>query len=165
MSWKLPDGKVISNPKDVVIGDTQYSSQIFRNWSKSELNAIGIHPFREIKYDQIWFRTTGSTDTVEDGEVVRTHSITEKYTEDSAKDKQTDKVRAQYISENRRARELEDFYDAVSDNVTKKLWSDYITALKNGAKDLKDLVNAAGSYDAIIHFEFSWTPAPDAGII
>ena len=58
--------------------------------------------------------------------------------------------------------EQEDFYDAVGDSDTKKLWSDYVTALKNDAKGLKDAVNAAGTYDAIVNFEFQWTEAPDA---
>ena len=63
-----------------------------------------------------------------------------------------------------RAVSLEDFYDAVGDSDAKKLWSDYITALKNNAKGFKDTVRAMGSYDAIINSEFIWALAPDAPI-
>ena len=164
MAWKLPNGKVTRVPKGVQIGDVKYPASIFRRWSKNELNAIGIYPFREERVPQ-WYRTTGSTDNVVDGEVVRTHTTTKQYTNDKAKEMQVDKVKAIYISENRRALELEDFYDAVGDTVTKKLWSDYVTALKNNAKTLKDQVNAAGTYDQIINLEFTWTEAPDYGSI
>ena len=164
MSWKLPNGKVTRVPKGVQIGDVKYPASIFRRWSKDELNAIGIYPFREEKVPQ-WYRSTGSTDDIVDGEVVRTHTTTEQYTNEVAKEMQVDKVKAIYISENRRALELEDFYDAVGDTVTKKLWSDYVTALKNNAKTLKDQVNAAGTYDQIINLEFTWTEAPDYGSI
>ena len=163
--WKLPNGKVTRVPKGIQIGDTNYPASIFRRWSKEELNAVGIYPFREVKFDQKWYKSTGSTDEVVNGEVVRTHTTTERYTDDEAKDKQTFKVRDAYVSEKRRAVELEDFYDAVGDSVTKKLWSDYITALKNDAKTLKDQVNAAGTYDQIINLEFTWTEAPDYGSI
>jgi len=44
------------------------------------------------------------------------------------------------------------------------IWGTYITDLKNDAKDLKDAVNAAGTYDQIINFDFTWTTPPDATI-
>lgn len=160
MAWKLPNGKVTRVPKGVQIGDVKYPASIFRRWSKDELNAIGIYPFREEKVPQ-WYRSTGSTDDIVDGEVVRTHTTTEQYTNEVAKEMQVDKVKNSYISSNRRALEQEDFYDAIRDNVTKKLWSDYVIALKQDAKDLKDLVNAAGTYDDIRDLKFEWSDAPD----
>jgi len=161
--WKLPNGKVTRVPKGIQIEDVKYPASIFRRWSKEELNKLGIYPFREEKYDQIWLRTTGSSEVVVDGEVVRTHTTKKRYTNDEAKERQVDKVKASYIVEKSRATALEDFYDAVGDNSTKKLWSDYVTALKNDAKTLKDAVNNAGTYDAIIKLNFQWTEAPDHG--
>ena len=165
MAWKLPDGKTISTPKGVVIDDVQYSADIFYRWSKQELAAIGIKPFREERYDSKWYKSTGSEETEVNGEIVKSHTVTEKLTEEDAKVIQVDVVKAQYISGKRRATEQEDFYDAVGDNVTKKVWSDYIKALKNDANTLKDAVNAAGTYDEIKDFKFEWTSAPDAIVI
>ena len=162
MAWKLPNGKTIQTPKDIVVDDTQYPSEIFRRWSKEELNAVGIFHFREVGFNKGWFTSTGSSEEEVDGEIVRTHTTKNRYLKEEAKDIQIDVMKSRYIAEKRRALEQEDFYDAVGDSDTKKLWSDYITALKNDAKGLKDAVNAAGTYDAIVNFEFQWTEAPDA---
>jgi len=164
MAWKLPDGKTINSPRDIIINDVQYPAQIFRQWSKAELNAIGIYPFREVRYDQKWYDSTGYSEVEIDGEIVRTHGTAEKLTNGEAKVLQIDTIKSIYISKKRRATELEDFYDAVGDNVTKNIWGTYITDLKNDAKDLKDAVNAAGTYDQIINFDFTWTTPPDATI-
>jgi hypothetical protein len=54
MAWKLPDGKVIQSPKAFTHDGLQYSAQIFRSWSKDELAAIGVKPFREVNFDRKW---------------------------------------------------------------------------------------------------------------
>jgi hypothetical protein len=161
MAWKLPDGKVINTPKAFTHDGLQYPAQIFRSWSKEELAAIGVKPYREVSYDQKWYKSTGFVEEEIDGEIVKTHTTTNKLTNSKAKEDQVSVVRGIYLSELPRAQILEDFYDAVGDSTTKKLWSDYITALKNDAKILKDEVDAAGTYDAIINLQFQWTPAPD----
>lgn len=163
--WKLPNGKVQRVPKGIRVGDVNYPASIFRRWSKEELNAIGIFPYREVKFDQTWFESTGSTEEEIDGEIVKTHTTTKKFTNAVAKERQTDKVRNEYISEWTRATSNADFYDAVGDSDGKKLWTDYLDALKTDAKTLKDAVDAAGTYDDIINLDFQWTEAPDAGSI
>ena len=165
MAWRLPDGKTISTPRGVVIGDVRYSADIFYRWSKQELAAIGIKPFREEQFDSKWYRSSGSSEATVDGEIVKTHTTVERYTNQEAQDNQLNVIRDRYIVEVRRANELADFYDASGDNVIKKVWSDYVIALKNDAKDLKDAVDAAGTYDAIINLNFQWTEAPDHGSI
>jgi hypothetical protein len=82
-----------------------------------------------------------------------------------AKDTQTTKVRNVYLNEAPRAQVMMDFYDAVGDSVTKKLWSDYLTALKTDAKTLKDLVQSTTGYENIKDLQFQWTTAPDAEVI
>jgi hypothetical protein len=150
--WKLPNGKVQRVPKGIQVEDTKYPASIFK-------------PYREERYDSKWYSSTGSTESEVDGEIVKTHTTKKRYTNEKAKDTQTSKVRDAYISEVRRANEMMDFYDAIGDNDTKKVWSDYVIALKNDAKTLKDEVDAAGSYGAIINFNFVWTEAPDHGSI
>jgi len=54
--WKLPDGKVLSNPRQVKIGDTNYPARIFSLWSTEELANIGIKQYSEQKFDRRYFR-------------------------------------------------------------------------------------------------------------
>jgi hypothetical protein len=162
--WKLPNGKVQRVPKGIQVGDVKYPASIFRRWSKEELATLGIKPYREVRYDQKWYVSTGSVEEEIDGDIVKTHTTVEKYTLEQAAESQTLQIRDQYVAEMTRAVSLADFYDAVGDSDTKKVWSDYITALKNDAKSLKDSVNNAGTYDAIINLQFQWTEAPDGSI-
>ena len=43
--------RVLAHPVPLVIGDTQYPKNIFTLWSKAELKAIGIMPYRELPVD------------------------------------------------------------------------------------------------------------------
>jgi hypothetical protein len=128
------------------------------------LNAIDVKPFREVAFDQKWYRSTGSTDVETDGEIVRTHTVVDKHDTTKAKSLQANIIRDSYIAERHRALGLADFYDAVGDNVNKQVWNDYVTELKNTAKTLKDAVDAAGNYDDIINFSFEWPTAPDSPV-
>jgi hypothetical protein len=161
MAWKLPDGNIINHPKSVEIDDVKYASDIFRRWSKEELNAIGILLFDEVGYDSVWYISTGFEDVEADGTITRTHTTANRFTDLVAKDNQTILIRSQYIANIGRAVNYGDFYDAVSDSDAKKLWTDWETALKNDAKTLKDQVDAAGSYDEIKNLNFAWTTPPD----
>jgi hypothetical protein len=162
--WKLPNGKVTRVPKGIQVGDVKYPASIFRRWSKEELATLGIKPYREVRYDQRWYKSVGSTEEEIDGMIVKTHTTVEKYTPEEATESQTLQIRDQYVAEMTRAVSLADFYDAVGDSDGKKLWTDYVDALKTDAKSLKDAVNNAGTYDAIINLQFQWTEAPDGSI-
>ena len=68
--WALiEDGsitKLINNPKGMVIGDTQYSRNIFSLWSKSELEAKGIYKVvfnNTKKKDEAYYINTNQTFT------------------------------------------------------------------------------------------------------
>lgn len=174
MAWRLPDGKTIQSPKAFTHDGVQHSAQIFLTWSTEELAAIGVQPFREEKYDTKWYKSLGYQDTAIDGEIVRTHTTIEKFDNAQAAEQKIDTIRKHYMSEMRRANEMADFYDAVGDSDTKKVWTDYASALKTDAKTIKDAVEAAGSYDEIIHFPpkdqdgnplFKWTQAPDTLVV
>ena len=162
--WKLPNGKTISSPKDITIDGVHYPMQIFRKWSKSELSTLGIKPFREEKFDSKWLRSTGTVDTEVDGEIVRTHTTGVRYTVDVAKEMLITGIRNMYIAEVNRSQGILDFYDAIADSVAKKLWSDYVTVLKNDAKLLKDTVNDTVTYEDVIGLRFEWSLAPDSNI-
>lgn len=72
----LPVKRVITSPGPITDANgTQHPRDIFRLWSREELAAVGWAPFRELSYDSENFRSTGVTDAVVGGEVVRTHTV------------------------------------------------------------------------------------------
>jgi hypothetical protein len=162
--WKLPDGK-ITRARSFTHEGVQYPEQIFSAWTLSELNALGIYPVNETLYNRLWYKSSGVTEEIVDGVLVRTHTVVPRLTIDEAKNQQTEKIKNSYITNINRADDQGNFYDAVGDSNSKKLWSDWATALKNDAKNLKDAVDAAGSYDEIKDLNFQWTPAPDEEVI
>lgn len=54
----------------------QYPRTIWKLWTTAELNALGYAPFTEKNFDQVNYRSTGTTDMYADGEVTRTHTTT-----------------------------------------------------------------------------------------
>ena len=67
--------KFFKGNKGLSIGDTQYPKQIFQ-WSKEELQAIGIYPVRidtTNKKDEAWYINTNITYAVDGDEVVGTY--------------------------------------------------------------------------------------------
>lgn len=163
MAWLLPNGKVINTPRPITVNDVLYPLTIFYRWSKEELAAIGIKPWREVRFDQKWYKSTGYSDEEVDGEIIRTHTLTEKHSVARAKEIRNARLREQYISFKTRAENNADFYDAVGDSDAKKVWTDYVTTLKNEAKTLKESVDNAGSYDDIVNLNINWTVIPDDG--
>jgi len=83
--WILNDGTIIRYPMPVRIGDTLHPSNIFKNWTKSELSSIGILPFREVLYNEIFYDTEGTHDNIINGELVRTYDLKERYSIEEAK--------------------------------------------------------------------------------
>jgi len=73
--WKLPDGKIISSPRAITIDGTQYPASIFESWTAAELGAINIYRFREEPYDVYFYRSSAYTDTLENSEIVRKHTL------------------------------------------------------------------------------------------
>jgi hypothetical protein len=78
--WALiEDGsitKLINNPKGMVIGDTQYSRNIFSLWSKSELEAKGIYKVvfnNTKKKDEEYYLNTNQSFAFADGTVTASY--------------------------------------------------------------------------------------------
>jgi hypothetical protein len=157
----LPSGKITNSPKPILINDVNYSKNIFTKWSIEKLAELGISPFREERFNSKWFRSAGTVDTMDEGgTMVRTHTLVPRHTIDAVKGEMDNQVRSRYIKLIQKATSYEDFYDAVGDSVNKKIWGDYCIDLKNDAKILRDIVDAAGTYEEIIGLKFSFTPAP-----
>jgi hypothetical protein len=159
--WIL-SGKIIASPRPILIGDVNYSRNIFKKWSIEKLAELGISPFREAGFNSQWFRSTGTIDTLDDnGTMVRSHTLVPLHDDNVAKTKRFNQIRSLYVKLKRKATEYEDFYDAIGDSVNKKVWGDYGTALKDDAKLLRDSVDAAETYEEIIYLQFVFTQSPE----
>ena len=78
--WALiEDGsitKTINNPKAMVIGDTQYSRNIFSLWSEAERNAIGVYTIvddNSNRKDQEYYTNTDVSYAFADGVVTASY--------------------------------------------------------------------------------------------
>jgi hypothetical protein len=159
----LASGKIIASPQPILIDGVNYSKNIFRKWTIERLLGLGIRHFQEERFDRRWFKSIGTTDTVQSDEaIIRTHILEPRYADDIARFEMINQVRSQYIALTQKAASHEDFYNVVGDSENKKIWGDYIIALKDDAKLLRDSVNDAGTYEEIINLRFSFTQSPGA---
>ena len=159
--WILQSGKIIAQPMPLLLNGVNHSKNIFLKWSIEELATLGISPFREEGFDNRRFRSTGATDTMQDGTMVRTHTLVDRYSVDDARPVMIDKLKSSYIALMNKAVSNESFYNAIGDSENKKVWSDYVIALKNDAKELRDMIDAVDTCGAILNLQFNFTPSPD----
>ena len=66
--------RVLAHPIPLVIGDTQYPKNIFTLWSKAELKAIGIMPYRELPVDTKYHYSGTVSYEIKDDEVVGSYA-------------------------------------------------------------------------------------------
>jgi hypothetical protein len=66
--------RVLAHPIPLVIGDTQYPKNIFTLWSKAELKAIGIMPYREAPVDTKYHYSGTVSYEIKDDEVVGSYA-------------------------------------------------------------------------------------------
>jgi hypothetical protein len=157
--WKLPNGKTISHPRDVLIGDTMYPAQIFRRWSKLELGMIGIFPFREERFDSQYYRSTGTTDVEIDGGIVRQHTTTKKYNGQQLRALFADKIKQNLRSLWKTSQEEHEyllmFEPSNQDDID--TWMQYKTDLINSAQTIKAAFLALTDYEEGITFIREYT--------
>lgn len=75
-TWALPIVRVIATAR--AVSDTlgvQHPASIFRLWPPAALAAIGFAPFREDRFDRARYTSGGSSDSLVEGEVVRSHAV------------------------------------------------------------------------------------------
>jgi hypothetical protein len=167
--WKLPDGKTIASPRSVTVGDTVYPADIFRRWSKIDLASIGIVPFREVTFDTQHYRSTGSEDVLTDGEIVRRHTTTKRFTNQELRVR----IKRQLKSTLRKSLsyaclEIGYLVEFEPDNQEDKdMWIEYISDLRFAANIIRSRVRELSSYDEAVMFMRSCLldiipPRPDA---
>uniref|UniRef100_A0A6M3IMB9 Uncharacterized protein n=1 Tax=viral metagenome TaxID=1070528 RepID=A0A6M3IMB9_9ZZZZ len=72
--WILPDSRVFSFPRDFILNGKSHKKNIFYN--QDTLSELGIKQFQEKKFDERYYRSSGSEDSENDrGVVVRTHTV------------------------------------------------------------------------------------------
>ena len=152
--WKLPNGKVISNPKGFTIGNVNYPMSVFRRWTKEELNAIGILPFREVSYDNQFYRSTGTTDTETDGEVLREHTLVRRFTNQELKAMfiKLMKTRLQVLWKHAKEEHeyLQTFDEGNSADI--QTWATYSNDLRAAVESIKTALADISSYEDGIEF-------------
>ena len=142
--------KVIRTPKSMTINGVQYPSAIFTRWSKAELAAIGIKPYREVGVNSKYCWQGEATTEIGD-EVVVTYASTDR---DVADLKNNMKALVKALAASKLAEtdwmviRAAEGGTAVSDEV-----SAYRAAVRNHSNDLETAINALADLAAVIAFD------------
>lgn len=152
--WKLPNGKVINRAKAITIGDVNYPAQIFHRWTKAELNAHGIYPYREVSYDRKFFRSTSTVEEEIDGEIVKSHTVVPRYTNQEVRNVFAKMIKTHLRSNWMFAKEEYEYLQEFEPNNTDDLavWVQYRSDLRQAATDIKAAFQALTSYEEAIAF-------------
>jgi len=153
--WKLPDGSIINRPKKVVINDQTYASSIFTSWNMTQLSGIGIQPFREVSYDDHHYRSTGYSDVDVAGEIVRTHTITERTTLSGLKSEKIAKIK----TEARSILNNTDWYvirESETSTVVPADVTTYRSSVRSMSEDIESTVNGFDEYADLANYNWTW---------
>lgn len=93
----IENGFVVNKPHGITISGVQFPRNIFTAWSKAELAAIGVLPYRENKIDTRYYNQGALTRAEVGGEVVGTHEALPKDV-DTLKAAMLDSVKSQVSS-------------------------------------------------------------------
>ena len=151
MAWIL-NGTIINTPTYVIINNTRYPQTIFKKWSHEELASLGIYAFRDDGYDKRYYTSTGHSDELVDGTMVRSHTTVKRYSNTELRQIITDtvnrKIKRLYMNAKSELEYLNEFDS--SDTTSATNWSDYIALLKSAREAIKSDIQDISSYtDAI----------------
>jgi hypothetical protein len=90
-------GFIVKSPRGLTIEGIQYPRNIFSLWSKTELAAIGIKPYREVAIDTRYYNAGAVVRVASSDEVVGTPASTDKSV-DTLKKAMRSSVRSQVAS-------------------------------------------------------------------
>lgn len=93
----IETGFVVNKPHGITVNDVQYPRNIFTAWSKAELAAIGVLPYRENKVDTRYYNQGALTRTEVGGEIIGTYEALPKDV-DTLKAAMLDSVKSQVSS-------------------------------------------------------------------
>lgn len=128
--WVIREsGRVIKYPTAVVLNGVHYPATIFTRWSREQLAAIGIYPFRDQQFNKDRYHATSPTDLLVEGVIYRTYVLLER------SDYLDNLKIAQYHGiKSAMDKELSEGFTAVVDGISYHMdaTEDHIQRLKNG---------------------------------
>jgi len=145
--WYVDGIGLIKTPRGITKDGVQHPRNIFTQWSKSELAAIGIKPASITAVDSRYYTTGELTWNTSGAEAVGTYATTAKSTA-SLKASMVQEVNA--IASGRLA--LSDWMsirEADGGTAVPTDWATYRTALRTTANDKETEINALADLDAI----------------
>jgi len=145
--WYVDGIGLIKTPRGITKDGVQHPRNIFTQWSKSDLAAIGIKPASITSVDQRYYSTGELTWNTSGAEAVGTYATTAKSTA-SLKASMVQEVNA--IASGRLA--LSDWMsirEADGGTAVPTAWATYRTALRTTANDKETEINALADLDAI----------------
>ncbi|MFQ5769717.1 MAG: hypothetical protein ACE5HX_04220 [bacterium] len=157
--WKLPNGNITSFPKPITINGTQYSKKIFTEWTTAELNAIGIYPFIEKRYDDKYYRSIKFKDVEKNGVITRTHTIVKRYTITQIKKQFRDEIRQVAHEYIKRYHSIQNYLKEFEPNNTTEIaeWDQWLADLKTAYQTIKTELAALTIYkDVIDYIQSGW---------
>ena len=145
--WYVDGIGLVKTPRGITKDGVQHPRNIFTQWSKSDLAAIGIKPASITSVDQRYYSTGELTWNTSGAEAVGTYATTAKSTA-SLKASMVQEVNA--IASGRLA--LSDWMsirEADGGTAVPTDWATYRTALRTTANDKETEINALADLDAI----------------
>ena len=144
--------RVLAHPIPLVIGDTQYPKNIFTLWSKAELKAIGIMPYRELTVDTKYHYSGTVSYEIKDDEVVGSYASQsdKEYAplKLSMLDRTKDKASSLLARDDWMAVRASEGGTAIPDNIKA-----YRVAVRKESNDKETAIKALGDLDAVKLYE------------
>jgi len=145
--WYVDGVGVIKTPRGITKDGVQHPRNIFTQWSKSDLAAIGIKPARITSVDQRYYDTGELTWDTSGAEAVGTYATTVRSTA-SLKSTMVSEVNA--IASGLLAQsDWMSIREADGGTAVPSAWATYRTALRTTANDKETEINALADLDAI----------------
>lgn len=145
--WYVDGVGPIKTPRGITKDGVQHPRNIFTQWSKSDLAAIGIKPARITSVDQRYYDTGELTWDTSGAEAVGTYATTARSTA-SLKSTMVSEVNA--IASGLLAQsDWMSIREADGGTAVPSAWATYRTALRTTANDKETEINALADLDAI----------------
>ena len=145
--WYVDGVGPIKTPRGITKDGVQHPRNIFTQWSKSDLAAIGIKPARITSVDQRYYDTGELTWDTSGAEAVGTYATTARPVAD-LKATMVQEVNS-IASSNLSNSDWMSIREADGGTAVPSAWATYRTALRTTANDKETEINALADLDAI----------------
>jgi len=145
--WYVDGIGLIKTPRGITKDGVQHPRNIFTQWSKSDLAAIGIKPASITAVDQRYYNTGELTWDTSGAEAVGTYATTEKSAADlkTSMVEQVNSFAASHLSNS----DWMSIREADGGTAVPTAWGTYRTALRTTANAKETAINALADIDAI----------------